>query len=193
MTAPIGRAVGVLPCLSLAANEDLRRCGVDTGGEAAGYTLAYGAIRLWSNEGAGGERANHDLRRCPMSPLRGGVRESGGGEVAEPGPAPIDYRFTLANERTFLAWIRTSLGLLAGGVAVHTVVVEHWKTDFRAALAVSCLVLSLLVAVGAYLHWRRIRVAMDEGRPLPGTVLVPILSAGTAFVAVLACVAILLH
>jgi putative membrane protein len=29
-----------------------------------------------------------------------------------------DYRFTLANERTFLAWIRTALALIAGGVAV---------------------------------------------------------------------------
>ncbi len=29
-----------------------------------------------------------------------------------------DYRFTLANERTFLAWQRTALGLLAAAVAV---------------------------------------------------------------------------
>lgn len=36
---------------------------------------------------------------------------------AEPGTEP-DYRFTLANERTFLAWIRTALALIAGGVAV---------------------------------------------------------------------------
>lgn len=106
---------------------------------------------------------------------------------------PIDYRFTLANERTFLSWIRTALGLLAGGVAVHAVVQEQWNTDFRTALALSCLVLSLVVAIGAYLHWRRIRVAMDEGRPLPGTLLVPVLSAGTAFVVVLACLAVLLH
>ena len=29
-----------------------------------------------------------------------------------------DYRFSFANERTFLAWIRTGLALLAAGVAV---------------------------------------------------------------------------
>ena len=33
----------------------------------------------------------------------------------EEGEEP-DYRFTLANERTFLAWLRTALALIAGGV-----------------------------------------------------------------------------
>ena len=33
-------------------------------------------------------------------------------------PIEPDYRFTLANERTFLAWQRTSLGLMAAAVAV---------------------------------------------------------------------------
>ena len=32
---------------------------------------------------------------------------------------PVDYRFLLANERTFLAWMRTALGLIAGGVALE--------------------------------------------------------------------------
>ncbi|WP_459547249.1 YidH family protein [Nocardia sp. X0981] len=128
-----------------------------------------------------------------MTAARGDTSEPEAvGDRAEITP-PIDYRFTLANERTFLSWIRTALGLLAGGVAVHTLVLEQWKTNFRTALAISCLLLSLLVAVGAYLHWRRIRAAMHAGRPLPGTVLVPLLSAGTAFVAILACAAVLLH
>ena len=35
--------------------------------------------------------------------------------MAEP---QVDYRFILANERTFLAWMRTALGLVAGGVAL---------------------------------------------------------------------------
>lgn len=143
--------------------------------------------------GPGGERADRYQCEQPMSPVPEVAGEPGADETPEPVAAPIDYRFTLANERTFLSWIRTALGLLAGGVAVHTVVVEQWPSDFRSALAVSCLLLSLVVAVGAFLHWRRIRSAMDEGRPLPGTVLVPVLSAGTAFVAVLACVAVLLH
>ena len=38
--------------------------------------------------------------------------------VYDAGDEP-DPRFTLANERTFLAWVRTSLAMLAGGVALH--------------------------------------------------------------------------
>ena len=40
--------------------------------------------------------------------------------TAQPMPAHPDYRFTLANERTLLAWLRTGLALVAGGVAVAT-------------------------------------------------------------------------
>jgi putative membrane protein len=36
-------------------------------------------------------------------------------KISRVGEAP-DYRFSLANERTFLAWIRTALGFLAAGV-----------------------------------------------------------------------------
>ena len=38
-------------------------------------------------------------------------------KISRLGEAP-DYRFSLANERTFLAWIRTSLGFLAAGVGL---------------------------------------------------------------------------
>lgn len=112
--------------------------------------------------------------------------ESGDGEEE------IDYRFTLANERTFLAWIRTAMGLLAGGVAVHTLVQPLRLAGFAGAIALACVIMALVVALGAFRHWRRIDVAMRSGGPLPGTILVPILSVGVAVVAVLACVAVLL-
>ena len=52
-----------------------------------------------------------------------------GGRTGSTGPArEPDYRFSFANERTFLAWARTALALLAGGVALDVISlsVPHW-------------------------------------------------------------------
>ncbi|MEV0432771.1 DUF202 domain-containing protein [Nocardia sp. NPDC050413] len=114
------------------------------------------------------------------------------GAESEDGEGEVDYRFTLANERTFLAWIRTALGLLAGGVAVHTLVQPPRLAGFAGVITLACLVMSLAVAVGAYRHWRQVNRAMRAGGPLPGTVLVPVLSVGVAVIAVLVCVAVVL-
>ncbi|WP_280235396.1 YidH family protein [Nocardia cyriacigeorgica] len=112
---------------------------------------------------------------------------------SEDGEEEVDYRFTLANERTFLAWMRTSLGLLAGGVAVHTLVEPFRLAGFRRAIVLCCLALALILAIGAYAHWRRVGDAMRRGHALPGTVLVPVLSAGISVIALLACLAVLLR
>ncbi|MEU4649829.1 YidH family protein [Nocardia fluminea] len=114
------------------------------------------------------------------------------GAESDDGEEEVDYRFTLANERTFLAWIRTAIGLLAGGVAVHTLVQPTQLAGFAGAIAMICLVMALAVALAAFRHWRRVDLAMRAGRALPGTVLVPVLSAGVAVVAVLASVAVVL-
>ncbi|MRH93019.1 DUF202 domain-containing protein [Nocardia sp. SYP-A9097] len=103
-----------------------------------------------------------------------------------------DYRFTLANERTFLAWIRTSLGLLAGAVAVHQLAAPFESVSARTALAFGCVVLAVVLAGGAYFHWRSVQAAMRRDEPLPGSVLVPILSTGTGVIAVLASAAVVL-
>ncbi|WP_328601599.1 YidH family protein [Nocardia terrae] len=111
---------------------------------------------------------------------------------ARPVPdTPVDYRFTLANERTFLAWIRTALGLLAGGVAVHTLVQPFHHSGVRRALALSCIALAIVVSIGAYQHWKDIRDAMNRGVPLRDTRMVPILAIGIAVVSVFAAWAVL--
>ncbi|MFD4461724.1 YidH family protein [Nocardia sp. NPDC058480] len=114
------------------------------------------------------------------------------GAESEDGEEEVDYRFTLANERTFLAWIRTSLGLLAGGVAVHTLVQPTRLAGFAGVISLISLVMGLVVALAAFRHWRRVNLAMRDGGPLPGTILVPVLSVGVAVVAALACVAVVL-
>ncbi|MCX4094116.1 YidH family protein [Nocardia sp. alder85J] len=114
------------------------------------------------------------------------------GPEADSDESEVDYRFTLANERTFLAWIRTALGLLAGGVAVHQLVQPFRHHGVRAAIAVSCIVLSVVIALGAYGRWRHVDRAMRRGERLPRTMMVPILAVGIAVVAALAGIGVLL-
>lgn len=89
-----------------------------------------------------------------------------------------DPRFTLANERTFLAWIRTSLALLAGGVAVEAFTGEIFAPAMRITLSTVLLVLAALLALGAGTRWLRVERAMRHGRPLPLPLIVPVLALG---------------
>jgi len=100
-----------------------------------------------------------------------------------------DYRFTLANERTFLAWMRTALGLLAGGIAMRELVPEFEITWMRPLLSLVAIGASLVVAVGAFLRWVAVQRAVRRGEPLPPTPLVPFLTVGVAFIAVFALIA----
>lgn len=108
---------------------------------------------------------------------------------SEPEEREPDYRFTLANERTFLAWIRTSLGLIAGGVVVHQLF-EPLAAVPRRIIAIGCVVLAIAVAGGAYFHWRSVQRAMRRSESLPGSTLVPVLAAGATVIAVGAVLAV---
>jgi putative membrane protein len=78
-----------------------------------------------------------------------------------------DYRFTLANERTFLAWQRTALGLLAAAVAVAQFLPDLAWPGVRHALGGVIGLVAMLTA-GAGLHrWYQVDHAMRRDRPLP--------------------------
>ncbi|MFE3027401.1 YidH family protein [Nocardia tengchongensis] len=104
--------------------------------------------------------------------------------VAENVDHEPDYRFTLANERTFLAWVRTALGLLAGGLAVNQFysATSLWHTVIGAV----CVTLAGVIAVGAFRQWRRVQSAMRNDQPLPQPALVPVTAAGVGAAALLA-------
>jgi putative membrane protein len=82
-------------------------------------------------------------------------------------PGEPDYRFTLANERTFLAWIRTALALLAGAVALGHLVPDFDPDWLRRAVSVALAVLAVLTAAGSVLRWRRVQTAVERDEPLP--------------------------
>ena len=94
-----------------------------------------------------------------------------------------DYRFTLANERTFLAWLRTSLALDAGALAVVSIVPEFGPPGTRRVLAVVLAVLGVTVAVAAVLRWRRVLIAMERDEPLPRTRLPVLLASALGLIA----------
>ena len=99
------------------------------------------------------------------------------------GGSEPDPRFTLANERTFLAWIRTALAFLAGGIAVEAFTGDVFSSGLRRAVALSLLLLAMLVSASACIRWLKVERAMRHRRPLPLPVLVPLLSLGGALVA----------
>jgi putative membrane protein len=78
-----------------------------------------------------------------------------------------DYRFTLANERTFLAWQRTSLGLLAAAVALMHFVPELGVPGARRLLGVGLALLALCTSAIGLQRWRQADHAMRRGLPLP--------------------------
>lgn len=110
----------------------------------------------------------------------------GGGEEAEP-----DYRFTLANERTFLAWIRTALGLLAGSVAVVSFGPDL-DAGFREGCAVALALLGAACAAGGLRRWLMVQSAMTRQGPLRRGLLPFVLAGGMVVVAAVVALAVVI-
>ena len=85
-----------------------------------------------------------------------------------PGEAP-DYRFSLANERTFLAWIRTALGFLAAGVGRDQLAPEFATPLIRQVLALLLCLFAGGLAIYGYLRWLQNEKAMRLKDDLPYT------------------------
>ncbi|MEQ6900049.1 DUF202 domain-containing protein [Nocardioides sp. YIM 152588] len=105
------------------------------------------------------------------------------GWVYSDGEEP-DYRFSFANERTFLAWIRTALALLAAAVAVDLV-----ELNLPAALRVTLVVvlagLGLVCAISAWVRWALSERAIRRREPLPAFGPAVLLVVGLALIALI--------
>jgi putative membrane protein len=123
--------------------------------------------------------------------------ESGGAErtkmPASPTSPPTpeqepDVRFTYANERTFLAWNRTALALIATGVAATQLLPKLDVGWGRRLLGLPLIALGVVVAGQSFLHWRANQRAMRRGEPLPRSRMPLVLAVGILVVGVAAVV-----
>jgi putative membrane protein len=101
-----------------------------------------------------------------------------------------DYRFTLANERTFLAWIRTALALIAGGVAVVQLVPAFSIPGVRHGLGLLLTAGGGVLAVLAIRRWQRVQAAMRQDADLPPSRMPLILGAAIVIAAALVLIAL---
>ena len=103
-----------------------------------------------------------------------------------------DPRFSLANERTFLAWMRTSLALLAAGVALEALDLPIAE-GLRLASALVFVALGILAPVQAWTGWVSTERAMRESRPLPAPRLGLLTAVGTTVAGVLVLIGLVLR
>lgn len=94
-----------------------------------------------------------------------------------------DYRFSLANERTFLSWIRTALAFLAGAVAIDQFTIHLASPVVRQGLALLLIAGAALLGAQAYRRWVSNEKAMRQESDMPYT---PMLLTVTLFVTIIA-------
>lgn len=96
-----------------------------------------------------------------------------------------DYRFTLANERTFLAWIRTALALMAGAVGIEQFSPQLSSAELRIGISTLLLVAASSMGFMAWRRWRRNEYAMRLENNLPYTRALVILATLMVLLAIL--------
>jgi len=110
------------------------------------------------------------------------------GTTPEEPDREVDARFSYANERTFLAWNRTALALIATGVAATQLLPKFDVTFGRRLLGLPLIALGALLALTSYSHWQANERAMRRGEPLVPSRMPLVLSIGIGVVAVVAVV-----
>jgi putative membrane protein len=99
-----------------------------------------------------------------------------------------DVRFTYANERTFLAWNRTALALIATGVAATQLLPKLDVEWGRRLLGLPLIALGALVAAESFRQWRANQRAMRRGDPLPRSWMPLVLTIGIVVIGAIAVV-----
>lgn len=107
---------------------------------------------------------------------------------ADPDDREPDPRILLANERTFLAWIRTALAFVAGGIAIAHLIDGDGGHSAELLVALGLIVFGAALAGGSYVRWRHVERTLRGGGPLPATrlpgIVAVVITVGAAVAAV---------
>jgi putative membrane protein len=134
--------------------------------------------------GNGGARQDEEVADGPNDP---GTGKAGSGDDDE----EPDVRFSYANERTFLAWIRTSLGLVTAGLAITQLLPPFHLAGGRKLIGLPLIALGVVVALYSFRNWQENERAMRRGRALPKSVLPQISAVVVSIVAVIGLVLVI--
>jgi putative membrane protein len=111
--------------------------------------------------------------------------------TAEPGNQEPDVRFSYANERTFLAWIRTSLGLVTAGLAITQLLPPFDFPGGRRLIGLPLIALGVVVSLFSFRNWQDNERAMRTGRALPKSMLPRVAAVVVSVVAVVGLVLVI--
>ena len=89
-----------------------------------------------------------------------------------------DYRFSMANERTFLAWIRTALALLAGAIILDQFSAMQPQQIYTSYLALFSSAAAAAICLLAFFRWKANEIAMRNDQPLPSSQFIFFVSIG---------------
>jgi len=103
-----------------------------------------------------------------------------------------DPRLMFANERTFLAWTRTGLALIAGGLAAAQAL-HFGVSNIDLLVAIPAIALGGLIGVVSFLRWERNERAMRLGEPIGYSQLARIVAIGISAIALISLILVVVH
>jgi putative membrane protein len=117
---------------------------------------------------------------------------SASASVSTAGHEP-DIQMSLANERTFLAWIRTALGLVTAGLAITQLLPSLDFPGARRLLGLPLIGLGVVISVVCFWEWRANQHALRFDLPLPRSYLPVIVAGVVGLVAVIGLVLVIVE
>jgi putative membrane protein len=114
------------------------------------------------------------------------------GTVDQPDPEP-DIQLSFANERTFLAWERTALGLITAGLAITQLLPSFDFPGGRRLIGLPLIGLGTVVGAVSYWEWHRNQEAIRDGGPLPRSKLPLIVAVVVSIVALFGFVLVIIE